>query len=233
MRLFRCRQFLVVFCLFLCFCLFSCGLEVFSMIRPPIDAVLPAEDTAEGKKCEFTTADGAESFGDIDQFGTAVFYRIYNNKSMLESDNNQIKSKNAEFSESGFNKMSDLHYYEMDSVNGNKPVFAKKGNNNLKAVIRLVDEGDYQSGFYLGTNANDLTKVGIPCRGIGGNSSFDNLQNLVGGGDTESSDFSYDPQSGTDVLYVNMYAVTYGINTSLTSVYSSLLYLGFLTLGNN
>ncbi len=233
MRLFRIRQFLIVLCLFLCFFFFSCGLEVFSLIQPPSDAVPPSEDTAEGKKCEFTTADGADLFGDIDQYGTAVFYRIYNNKSKLESDNNLIKSANSEYSENGYNKMSSLNYYEMSLNNGNKPVFVKSGNTNLKAVIRLVDAGDYQVGLYKGTSINNLDKTGIPCRGIGGNTPFSEFQNLWGDGNNVDPDVNFDSQSGTDVWYVNMYATTYGINTSLTSVYSSLLYLGYLTLSGN
>ena len=103
-------KFLIDFCrsgfLFLIsfFVFISCGLDTFYYLDPPLaDAeIANPEDPAE-RVFTFQTASNSSS-SDIFK-GTSVYYRLYNNFSVMSSNMQTIASINEEYSDAAMNKM--------------------------------------------------------------------------------------------------------------------------------
>ena len=86
----------------------SCGLPVYYIIYPPVNAG-STTDIQDGRYFRFKTADQLNKTTDIYR-GIDVYYKIYNSEKDRDSDIQQIQAVNSEFSQSGFNKMQGLGY---------------------------------------------------------------------------------------------------------------------------
>mgnify|MGYP001019991346 FL=1 len=100
---------------------------------------------------------------------------------------------------------------------------------NRKIQVRLFTEGFSESPYAAGIRVNNsLVDGSIPARAVL-SASFD----FFGTGpvpELTDPDVKMNSALGTDVWYVNAYAVSVGRNTSFQYFYSSLLHLGYITI---
>lgn len=232
------RYFWFLFCVGL-FLLCSCGLETYYDIAPPQNAVQqnPADgsanvgsivDSPENQIFEFTALNLSSTL--FISPGTAVYYRIYNNISDLQSDARQINNANTENTSNGFNKLESLRYLSMTSdINASSFIDEDGG----RVSIRLVTDSTgatYNAGIYIGAIL-DANRQAIPQRYDNESFNFDpdtatDTQNtLPRDGDNDYDDGTNDRNS---YWYVNAYAVSKGLNESFTPATSEVLSLGFI-----
>jgi hypothetical protein len=203
----------------------SCGLPVYYIIYPPVNAGTPSEN-AETRYFSFKTADQVNKTTDIYR-GIDVYYKIYNSEKDRDSDIQQIQAANSEFSQSGFTKLKSLEYEKLvskPSLHDSTDILFNKNNNDINIKIRLFDEGnDYKAGFEI----NDIVSSGSkPIRSNGKNFQFDD-ENLPIQGDT---DYKHKSEEESDYFWVTAYAVSVGRDGFFQPYYSSLLPLGSIKI---
>lgn len=158
----------------------------------------------------------------------------------MESNHKYIEAVNNSTNYSAAaERMIGLGYQELNISNGANPFPASQGKH---VRIRLTNylESDDKNG--IGNKAQievDGTNVGEPRRSIGDKFSFDfgrygkdNYKDTVIRYDPPSSndeDFSGSSPSGGK-YYVDMYAVAVGRDTTFTTYYSNVEYLGSVTI---
>ncbi len=157
--------------------------------------------------------------------GYVVFYRIYNSSSALDSDNTVIQARNSQYSSSAADTLQSYGYQQMRSSSGQVPLVGKEG--DVIVTIRLYERGSYMPGIFFKDSGH-----GIPLRYNGKTFDFFGTDS----GDPESVplsgdfDVRYTAGSGDTTWYVNAYAVTYGMNMYFSPLYSSVIYLGKITI---
>ncbi len=216
------REILLLVCLGV-FCFFNCGLETYYYLERPYFISSPSTSDPLERIFRFETADAANSpNGDVYQ-GCEIYYRIYNNRSRMGSDAGTIANRNTEYSSDGMNKLRDLNYQRMTSNSGELPL-VRKSDSNRRVNIRLFEEGEvepYLAGIYIG---NVSIENGQPTGGIlrYNNKSFDFEKDEEYPQEIDA-DVDYSSSLGTDIWYVQAYAVSYGLDTLFSAVYSQLL----------
>ena len=215
-----------VLCLFTCILfllLFSCGLEVYYFVEPPFNSVVisnPPDETFQ--VFSFTTADSRNTdpsvVGNSVVFlGTDVYYKIYTDLSVLESQKSTINTANLEYTENGINKLNSLGFQKITSNPYSDPLI-RKSSSNQTVKIRLFDTSVYKSNIDISG-----VDVGKPLRYDG--SSF----NIRSGEILEGLDINGNPNSDSN-YYVLMYAVSVSTVNLSQRIYSSLCPLGYLQL---
>ena len=214
----------------------ACGLDTFYYLDPPI---------TDGHTSYYTTEDGIyryfsfvtneeSSLGDNDQYfsssselvflGTEVYYKIYNNYSTMVSAENAIDSLNS--SSSNYAAAAE----SLIESRGYKPLKFSSG-----SFIPLVEAGSSPNNRHVYIRLNDYgTEVDyngqpvMPRRYINSNYGFnfgqDDNNPLPKNGDADVNYSSSSSDSGT--WYVDMYAVSVGRDTSYSTSYSKVLFLG-------
>ena len=216
---------LVIFSLVLFFS--SCGLPVYYIIYPPVNAGNPTE-TPDGRYFSFKTADQVNKTTDIYR-GIDVYYKIYNTENDRNLDIQQIQAVNSEFSQSGFNKMQSLGYATLSSepkLHNSSDVLFDKEDSDHFIKIRLFDEGSEDSRYEAGFKINDIVSSGSkPIRSNGKNFQFDDKN------PPEQDDADYKHNVGeSDSFWVTAYAVSVGRDGFFQAYYSSLLPLGSIKI---
>ena len=216
------------------FLLFSCGLDVYYIIEPPMNTTglnatpeNPSQDNAY--LFSFTTADSKNTnpslVGEVKLLGTDVYYRIYNNLLALQSDMNSISTANTEYTENGFNKLVSLEFMKLSSSNISDPLIKKsKDNKDENVEIRLFEIIPYKSEINVDNNI-----IGEPLRYNGDAFQLPNYDEEMTGLDVDISSDS-NSLTETPVYYVLMYAVSVGSINLSQRVYSSLAPLGYIQL---
>jgi hypothetical protein len=233
-------------------CLSSCGVEVYYSLEAPLSRAMANPTDPGGRFFSFYTNES----GALSVFkGTNVYYKIYNNMSELNSDITSINSSNAEYSSSGYNRISSLGYQQLETTTRPDILFTSTGSNR-EIIIRLIDEGAYDlptdtfaftsqvrvggsivsrprrrsSGegfnFYLGTGASGWAGNPNPNKTHTPGTPND-PDRLPASGD---SDTRYSSFTSSDTWYVNAYAVSIGQDPYLTWLYSQLLHLGYIEI---
>jgi hypothetical protein len=205
---------------------FSCGIEVIYSLDPPsLIQMANPEDTAN-RYFWFRTNETSSNNNRPVFKGTAVYYRLYNTLSFLNSDIGSISSANTEFSSGGFNRLTSLGYQALDATSHPDILYADSGSD--KAVrIRLFDE---LPSFPKETVPN----IGIPLRSNNKEFNFyidpnpDLCSDLPVSGDADTY-FSTSPDA-PEKWYVAAFAVSIGQDTYLAPLYSQVLYLGYITI---
>jgi hypothetical protein len=104
-------------------------------------------------------------------------------------------------------------------------------NSNRRVTIRLFEEGDatpYRAGIYIGNTSIDSgSPTDMILRYDSRSFDFEKYEEYPQESD---ADVYYSSSSGTDIWYVQAYAVTYGLNTVFSAVYSQLLSLGSIAI---
>lgn len=212
-----------------CLFFFTCGIPVYYVIEPPQIAHVATYETTDYHERYFGFTCPYNSSSENSEFtlsGTDIYYRIYNNLDDMNSDISSISSRNSEYSDSGYLKMVELNYQQLWLTSGESPV-VKKTSSTRTIELRLCTDTGYSPRLYDLTNNN---LISYPLRrGTGssgsGNMTFDFTSNYY----PEANDSDTKIREGYNnegAWYVNLYAVTYGRDSSLANQYSSLLHLG-------
>lgn len=230
-------RLLVASCLFFCF-LSGCGLDTFYYLNPPttVHFINEAETTsqdAEKHYVSFVTASNPDS-QDIFQ-GTAVYYKIYNDKNTLISNHKAIESLNDNNSNQGINRLFGWGYQPLTTDEINTVNLVSSGSVGTVS-IRLFNEIPQSGGGYSYSAEVSVDGVdkGIPLRSFDGkNFSFNTNANPDDPNSVPrdgQEDVWFSPGISTDIWYVALYAVSTGTSPSLTPVYSSVTFLGSLAI---
>ena len=181
--------------------------------------------------------------------GTEVYYKIYNNYSTMLSAENAIDSLNSSssnYAAAAENLIESRGYKPLKFSSGSFVPLVEAGSspNNRHVYIRLSDlsksntEVDFQQGICISNQkmdkyypANALMHNGqpvMPRRYINSNYGFnfgqDDNNPLPKNGDADVTYSSSSSESGS--WYVDMYAVSIGRDTSYSTSYSKVLFLG-------
>jgi hypothetical protein len=239
-----------------CLLTFSgCGLDEYYVVEAPftiynIPSVTSSTSTDYSVKYfDFQTNDSGNadlSSSGFDYLGTAVYYKIYNNYSTMNTAVSAITSLNSSTTYSAAaDKMIDTYgYWELSTTNGT-PSPLIPADTNKRIYIRLANyqDGDYMAKIIIGYDGSDFTGSGnyVPLRNISGTHSFDfgrtsddsDLNKVPESVDRDvnySSSFSDDDKT---VWYVDMFAVAVGRDTTYTKYYSKVLHLGSISIDSS
>lgn len=207
--------------------LFSCGLDVYYFIEPPINSSAIQNPTDPAQQFfTFTTQDSINTdtgvVGNVKFLGTQVYYKIYDDLDILLKQKNQIDSVNSEYSENGYNKLLSLNFQKLNSNPYSDPLIKKSSTNSNQKITIVLQENSYNQP----TIEVDDTKIGIPLRYD--LSTFDTTSgNGFSGEDTEEKT---DSSENSENYYVLLYAVSVGSVNLSQRVYSSILSLGYLEI---
>lgn len=223
----------------------TCGLDTYYIVRPPtgpIHTPVYSADDPDSKYFSFTSAvsDTDSSFRFL---GTAVYYRIYASVSTMQSHIASISAVNTSSDYSAAaNRMIGYGYQQLYTSDGSFLVISDEGK---KVDIRLTNNQESVSTG-IGNTAQisiDSAFYKTPRRVLGMNKTFD-----FGRYDKESLGYTpkdnYTPPASGDEdfengtvednkYYVTMYAVAIGRDTTYTTYYSNVLYLGTIGINAN
>lgn len=223
-----------------CIFFISCGLETVSYITAPELNYLPENTDSLQRIYQFTTSDSLNS-DEPTYVGTTIYYRIYNNKTKMNSDINSIQNVNDDVVDVGFNRMRDLNFVELGSSKKSlldSPLFERKFIDE-EIIVRLYREGDSELFYpYFEVGGNYIQASGInviPLRAEA-SKSFQFYDYLT---DEKTDDFpqpddidvQYDSSAQDTKWYVCAYAVSVGfISETYSNYYSQLVYLGYIVV---
>ena len=203
------------------------------------------------------------SLGDNDQYfsssselvflGTEVYYKIYNNYSTMVSAENAIDSLNSSssnYAAAAENLIESRGYKPLKFSSGSFIPLVEAGSSpdNRHVYIRLNDYGtevDYSKGICISNHPMDkyspadaLMHNGqpvMPSRNINSSYGFnfgqDDNNPLPKNGDADVTYSGSSSESGS--WYVDMYAVSIGRDTSYSTSYSKVLFLGSVKISES
>lgn len=234
----------------LSFSLLSCGLETITYLDEPSGTINSptAESGYDLRYFQFETAKKGEA--QVENFGTAVYYKIYNNTTTILSNLSTIDSLNNSTNETAAatKVIEELNYKPLGTSAGtHNPLI--ENDNSIKVTIRLTN-------YHEEIGNNNIAKI----EGIGGDTwiplrygnrwTFDfgrndddkmaqglanDVKNVLpkeGDEDVIYGTFTDDTKK---IWYVDMYAVTTGSSTdgNFTQYYSKVLHLGYVAIDPN
>ena len=224
-------------------CVLSCGLESSYYVDAPASAGSQPSAGSADKALHFfsfRTADDTSS-GAFSYLGTEIYYRIYNNRSVMESREAAIESRD------DASRRDALLGYGYKTLNlagtaAPSPLIAKAG---VYVYVRLADYNTAISTDYkavICTASVPMTRyestadlVGIPRRSVNAGYGFDfgmNSSNPLPAG--SDADYSSSSATSAGTYYVDAYAVTVGEDTSSASKsYSGTLFLGSVSISTS
>lgn len=246
---------------FLC-CLFgftACGLDEFYELDPPVRCNNQPDSNTEyaTRYFEFTTNETGEnnknyidSSSSFKFLGTAIYYKIYNNLSTMDSDITTISTliNSTNYSNAVSRIRETLSYQELGTVKiensqrreiSTNPLISAQGKNRT-VYIRLTNYQDTKEFSARILIDKEPLKDGdfelYPSRS-GSNKSFDfgrteddkevNVEPSQGDVDFASGTFT---EPDNKKYYVNMYAIAVGRDTTYTNYYSNALHLGSVSI---
>lgn len=204
--------------------LFSCGLDVYYFIEPPINSSAienPSDSTQQ--IFTFTTQDSINTdtgvVGNVKFLGTQVYYKIYDDLSLLLKEKDQIDLVNLEYSENGYNKLLSLNFQKLNSNPYSDPLIKKSATNSNQKVTIVLQENSYnQPAIKI-----DDSKISIPLR-YDLSTFARNSSDSFSGEDTELN------SENSENYFILLYSVSVGSVNLSQRVYSSLLFLGYLEI---
>lgn len=239
-----------------CICLFlcpGCGLETLYYLDAPFHrqtnpTVSDSGDAASYTEAyfDFYTNENQKVDENLKYLGTAVYYKIYNSYSTMNSHFSSVNSiSSSTNSSSAFPRLQSYGYQELGTkdMNGNErnisPLIPAESSNQ-RVVIRLTNyqEPDQSSAewneyaYRAKIVINNVEKY-VPMRNDNTKSFDFGRKNSSGDYDKPKSgedDVNYGTASKDDVYYVTLYAVAVGRDNSFTNYYSNVLYLGSVAI---
>ena len=225
----------------------TCGLDTYYTLSPPtgpIHTVDQSNTDPDQNYLSFTSAVNTNPDTSFRFLGTAVYYRIYASASTMLSHRASISAVNTSSDYSAAaNRMISYGYQQLYTSDGSiQPLISAEGR---KVEIRLTNNQETVSAG-IGNTAQisiDSAFYKTPRRALGTNKTFD-----FGRYDKESSGYTpkdnYTPPASDDEdfengtvednkYYVTMYAVAIGRDTTYTTYYSNVLYLGTIVIDAN
>ena len=228
------RIFVSVFAVAACLFFFACGIPVYYVIEPPQTEHIPTADTEDASQKYFSFTCPYSSSTDNSEFlllGTAIYYKIYDTRSDMESDITNISGRNTEYSEDGYRRMTELGYRELKSSTADTPII-RKITSSRTIRVRLCSEGGYSAAIYDETNDPTLSvPLSVPLRidtisTAGGDKSFNFTTNYKPSSDDSDAKIRSEELDYNGPWYINLYAVSVGRDLSFAQHYSSVLHLG-------
>lgn len=239
-------------CLFLCS---GCGLEEYYVVEGPTQRQTNPTVTSSGDAAAYDAAyfdfytNDEENLksaeGDFKYMGTAVYYKIYNNYSTMNSHISAVSSISSSTNySSAFPKLQSYGYQELGVEGKNSsPLIGYVGSDqkNQRVVIRLTNyhepadktSEEWKKYEYRARILVDGVEKFVPMR-QDNTKSFDfGRKNKNGDYDKPKSgedDVNYGTASKEDIYYVALYAVAVGHDNSFTNYYSNVLYLGSVAI---
>lgn len=209
----------LVFIISFSFC--SCGLDTFIYFEAPKRLHNDYDSPQDVNHfLAFETAELSNASASNYLKGFEVYYRIYEKKSDLLSDNYSINSYNESNPGESATYLLETKKYmplSISTYSVNERPLIKKHSTNRKIKIRLVGYSGEDSGFYVNN-----VKIAIPIRSNSKKFTKDEINN--------KNEDVYSSTENTDAWYVNMYVATYGTDQNLKPIYSSLEFIGFLEI---
>ncbi|MBP5569333.1 MAG: hypothetical protein J6X54_08950 [Treponema sp.] len=242
-------RFFLFFVIPMCLFLFnvSCGLDTVEVIEPPISSIRPQPEITSvddvqddiNKEFVFTTNETA-TYSEINFLGTEIYYRIYNNISTMINERSALinASNTTSTSASSASKLiNDYNYKKLKLPNDADLIIPKSNSNSNQTVtIRLSDvENSYEACVEVNGNyLKGTVEASKPMRYTAPVLTFNfgrdgDKDDVPSSGD---SDFSYS-SSGTNIYYVCLFAVGTGIDIYYSPQYSSICYLGTVTINSD
>lgn len=234
---------------------FACGLDsYYVMDRSPSAVRVPVytEDDQAGRYFDFYAAYNSNVGNEEFRFlGTRVYYKIYTSASSMNSNHNSIEAVNDSTNYSAAaERMLNYGYQELNTNEGSVTPLVPSGQDGARVRIRLTNyyEGITSEDSWwssaarieiIPSQSEGATVKYVPRRSIGQSYSFD--FGRYGKSEYSNSGINYDaPASGDEDFsggspsggkyYVDMYAVAVGRDTTFTTYYSNVEYLGSVTI---
>lgn len=225
-NLMKFRRIGCLFCAVWFLCLCSCGLETFYFLDPPISDV-ELENPSDPAQRVFSFQSVSNSASSDIFVGTAVYYRLYNSQSTMNSNMATIENINDEYSDAAMNRMISFGFQPI--ALGNSELIVEKSEGVAKVKIRIFTEGTYKAEVLI-----DDDGKGVPLRfPLRKGFSFYPVEEeteeefpVPKEGD-EDTNYS---SAGGEIWYILAYAVSVGRSMELTPVYSQVTPLGWLSV---
>ena len=200
----------------------SCGLDIIEYYEPPYVTINPPEPEnidSNQKYISFSTNDSENT--SISFKGTNVFYKIYNNREDARNDRDRLKSI-SQNDYSGTSAETLITNYKYAMLN-NSNILCPKSESGSDYDVR-IDFTD-SNKFALIINGDEQK----PLRAVE-NYEF-NFDSSYWTYDNERDfDVKYNSSSATDVWYVQFFAASIGLSSTLNEQYSNIVYLGCISL---
>ena len=218
----------------------TCGLDAYYTLNPPPSVVFRPDDNVTSNSqryFDFYTATNSTTDSSFRFLGTAVYYRIYANKTVMDSHRSSISSVNtsSDYSAAAI-RMIGYGYQQLNTSDGSiQPLLSDEG---VRVQIRLTNNQEGVSDD-IGNKAQITHINKIPRRALGTSKTFDfgryedsaysaNKDNYT---PPASGDEDYEAGDVTSKkYYVNMYAVAVGRDTTYTMYYSNVQPLGYIVI---
>lgn len=201
----------------------SCGLDIIEYYEPPYVTINPPEpeNIDSNQKYILFSTNNSENTS-ISFKGTNVFYKIYNNREDARNDRDRLKSI-SQNDYSGTSAETLITNYKYAMLNNSNILCPKpKSGSDYDVRIDFTDS----NRFALIINGDEQK----PLRAVE-NKEF-NFDSSYWTYDNEQRDFDvkYNSSSATDVWYVQFFAASVGLSSTLTEQYSNIVYLGCISL---
>lgn len=200
----------------------SCGLDIIEYYEPPYVTINPPEPEnidSNQKYISFRTNNSENT--SISFKGTNVFYKIYNNREDARNDRDRLKSI-SQNDYSGTSAETLITNYKYAMLN-NSNILCPKSESGSDYDVR-IDFTD-SNKFALIINGDEQK----PLRAVE-NYEF-NFDSSYWTYDNERDfDVKYNSSSATDVWYVQFFAASIGLSSTLNEQYSNIVYLGCISL---
>ncbi len=200
----------------------SCGLDIIEYYEPPYVTINPPEPEnidSNQKYISFRTNNSENT--SISFKGTNVFYKIYNNREDARNDRDRLKSI-SQNDYSGTSAETLITNYKYAMLN-NSNILCPKRESGSDYDVR-IDFTD-SNKFALIINGDEQK----PLRAVE-NYEF-NFDSSYWTYDNERDfDVKYNSSSATDVWYVQFFAASIGLSSTLNEQYSNIVYLGCISL---
>ena len=200
----------------------SCGLDIIEYYEPPYVTINPPEpeNIDSNQKYILFKTNNSENTS-ISFKGTNVFYKIYNNREDARNDRDRLKSI-SQNDYSGTSAETLITNYKYAMLN-NSNILCPKSESGSDYDVR-IDFTD-SNKFALIINGDEQK----PLRAVE-NKEF-NFDSAYWTYDNERDfDVKYNSSSATDVWYVQFFAASIGLSSTLTEQYSNIVYLGCISL---
>ena len=253
-----CSLYVLALCCVAVVTLCSCGLDTIYTLSPPTEVHTPTyiADDDNQKYFVFQTNETSNSSeGDFTFDGTELYYKIYDNTSVMANADAAISSRNSstDYSAAASYMIDTLGYQRFKLSSGSIIPLIKNTGTSRYVYIRLSDVN------YNTSSSEYSYKKGICITGNPSIHEYDSSTSLMYGETpvflTRSVDSSYTfnfdgqdrekdrvPESGdsdvnyssskteSGVWYVNLYAVSVGRDQYFTTSYSQVLHLGSVSI---
>ena len=231
-------QYFLISVFTVCLFLFNsgCGLETFYVIEAPNTTVhepLYSSIFEEDKYFEFITNE--RKYEGINYIGTDVYYKIYRNSSVMDTESQSIKttSINDDSSSKAATQMIETYHYQpLKAMGYDEEILVPYANSNRRVYIRLDDSSPYRAEILVDGSAiySSSSRV-LPCRNTPERTSF-NFQKSVPDSipKSDDADVKYSGTGNENEWYVCMFAVGVAQDSNYANVYSNVLYLGSVKL---